>query len=318
MATFPLQRSAVSLCLWLVAACAAAQGYPHKPIRLLTNPPGGAPDFAARVIAPALSARLGQQIIVDNRRAAAAIEAAARALPDGHTIVVTGSALWLLPFLRANVPWDPLRDFTPVIAASSSPTILVVHPDVAAHSTAALIALARAKPGAINYGSTATGTLPHIAAELFKSMTGVKLTRVAYKGAGQALIAIAGGEVHMAFATTSSAMPHVRAGRLRALAVTSATPSVLVPGLPPVAATVPGYVALSIIGVFAPAGTPAPVMQRLSAELAAVLSTTETKEKFIKTGAEAGGGSGAQFEATVRSEMARLGRVIRNAGIREE
>lgn len=302
----------------LVAAVVSAQSYPNKPVRVLANPIGGAPDFAARLVAPALSARLGQPVIVDNRRAPVAIEAAAKAPPDGYTIVITGSALWLLPFLRANVPWDPVRDFSPITVATSSPTLLVVHPALAASSVKELIALAKAKPGALNYGSTATGTLPHIAAELFKAMTGVNLTRVAYKGAGQALIAIAGGEVQTAFATTSSAMPHVRAERLRALAVTSATPSVLVPGLPTVAATVPGYEAVSIIAVFVPARTPEAIAKRLNLELARILGTAEARERFFNTGVEAIGGSPAQLAATVKSEMARLGRVIHDAGIREE
>jgi tripartite-type tricarboxylate transporter receptor subunit TctC len=302
----------------LVATAVSAQSYPNKPIRVLANPPGGAPDFVARLVAPALSASLGQQVIVDNRRAAVAIEAAAKAPPDGYTIVITGSALWLLPFLRANVPWNPMRDFSPITVATSAPTILVVHPALAVNSVKDLVELAKAKPGALNYGSTATGTLPHIAAELFKAMTDINVTRVAYKGAGQALIAIAGGEVQTAFATTSSAMPHVRAGRLRALAVTSATPSALVPGLPTVAATVPGYEAVSIIAVFAPARTPEAVVKRLNVELARILNTAEAKERFFNTGVETVGGSPAHLAATVKSEMARLGKVIRAAGIREE
>ncbi len=300
------------------ASIACAQSYPNKPIRVLANPTGGAPDFVARLLAPALSGSLGQQVIVDNRRAAVAIESAAKAPADGYTLVITGSALWLLPFLRDNVPWDPIRDFAPITVATSSPTILVVHPASPAKSVKELIALAKARPGELNYASTATGTLPHIAAELFRAMTGVNLTRVAYKGAGPALIAIAGGEVQTAFATTSSAMPHIKAGRLRGLAVTSAEPSSLVPGLPTVASTVPGYVAVSIIGVFAPARTPELIVKRLNQEIVRVLNTADAREMFFNTGAETVGGSPALLTSTIEAEMRRLGKVIKGAGIREE
>ena len=311
------------LAIALIAAGAAAAGalaqtYPHKPIRVLTNPAGGAPDFTARVIAQALSGSLGQQLVVDNRPAAIAIEAGAKAAPDGHTLIVTGSALWLTPFMRANAAWDPLADFLPVTLAISSPTILVVHPSLPVRSVAELIAFARKKPGALNYASTATGTIPHIAAELFKSMTGTDIARVPYKGAGPALVAVVAGEVDTAFATTSSVMPHIRAGRLRALAVSSAAPSALAPGLPTVAATVPGYEAVSIIGIFVPARTPEAIVTLLNREIVRVLNQHDVKEKFLGMGAETVAGSPAQLSATVKSEMTRLGRVIRDAGIREE
>jgi tripartite-type tricarboxylate transporter receptor subunit TctC len=302
----------------LHASPAYAQAYPNKPVRLLSNPPGGAPDYVARLVLPALSAALGQQVIVDNRPAAAAIETAAKAAPDGYTILITGSALWLLPFLRDQVPWHPTKDFEPITAAITSPLILVVHPAVPVKSVKELIDVAKAKPGELNYGSTSTGTLPHVAAELFRAMTGVNIVRVTYKSAGPALIAIASGEVQTAFATPSSAIPHMTAGRVRALAVTSKDPSALAPGLPTVAASVPGYEAASIVGFFAPAKTPPAIIERLHQHLATILKSPDVKEKVLKTSAETVGDSPAQFAATLRSEMARLGKVIKASQIREQ
>ena len=301
-----------------VVSPARAQAYPTRPVRLLSNPPGGAPDFVARLISPALSSALGQQVIIDNRPAAVAIETAAKAAPDGYTFVITGSALWLLPFLRDQVPWQPMRDFAPVVATMTSPLILVVHPAVPAKSVKELIELARAKPGELNYGSTSSGTLPHIAAELFKAMTGVKIVRVAYKSAGPALVAIAGGEVQTAFATPSSAMPHIATGRVRALAVTSAAPTALAPGLPTVASTVPGYEAVSIVGVFAPARTPEKIIAQLNGEIGTILRLPDVKEKIFKTGAEPVGDTPAHFGATVQSEIKRLGQVIKASRIQEQ
>jgi len=312
--------AAVVVCLVCVSTAEPVSGqtYPNRPVRLLANPPGGAPDFVARTLGPALSAKLGQQVVVDNRPAVAAIETAARAQPDGHTLVITGSALWLLPYLRDRVPWHPTRDFSPITEAIRSPLIFIVHPAVPAKSVQDLIALAKLRPGDINYGSTATGTLPHIAAELFKSMAGVDIVRVGYKGAGPALIAIAGGEVQTAFATPSSVMPHIAANRVRALAVTSLKPSALAPGLPTVASTVPGYEAESIVGVFAPAKTPAAIIALVNEQIAAILISAEIKAKVLSTGAETVGGTPEQLMSTIQGEMTRLGRVIKASQIREQ
>ncbi len=313
-----LSAGLLSIATMLGAAEVHSVDYPVKPIHVLVNPVGGAPDFVARLIAQALPVSIGQQLIVDNRPAPIAIDFVAKAPPDGYTIVVTGSALWLLPFLRDNVPWDTLKDFSPISEAISSPTILVVNPAFPAKSVKELIAAAKAKPGSINYASTETGTIPHIAAELFKAMTGTNITRVAYKGAGPGLIAIAAGEVQLAFATTSSVMPHIKSGRLRALAVTSAKPSTLVPGLPTVAETVPGYEAASIIGVFAPAKTPDAIINQLNREIGRVLAQQDVKDKVFNTGAETVGGPPSTLAATVKAEMTRLGKVIKDQGIREE
>jgi len=312
-------RAAIAGMVALAPACAiAAAPYPDKPVRILANPAGGAPDFTARIIAQSLSPRMGQQFVVDNRPAAIAIEAAAKAVADGHTILITGSALWLTPYMRNSVAWDPLRDFAPVTVASTSPTLLVVPAAMPVNSVADLITLSKGRPGRLNYSSTATGTIAHIAAEQFKSMAGVDITRVPYKGAAPALVALVAGEVDMAFATTSSVMPHIRAGRLKALAISSAAPSALAPGLPTVAATLPGYEAVSIIGVFAPSKTPATVIAILNREVAAALNRPDIREKFVATGAEVVGSTPAQLTETVKQEMSRIGKMIRDAGIREE
>jgi tripartite-type tricarboxylate transporter receptor subunit TctC len=301
-----------------VAAATSDQPYPDRPIRMLTNPPGGAPDFTARLLAQSLPGLLGEQVIVDNRASTISIETAAKAPADGYTVLVTGSALWLSPFMRSHTPWDPLKNFEPVTLAISAPTILVVHPSLPVKSVKDLITLAKSKPGALNYGSTTTGTIAHIAAELFKSMTGTNITRVPYKGAGPALIALVSGEVQTAFATASSGMPYIRSNRLRALAVTSLGPSPLAPGLPPVSATVPGYEVLSLIGVFAPAKTPSAIVARLNAEMTRILRQDDIKGKIFSSGSESVGSTPEQLLATVKSEMDRIGKMIKAQGIRQE
>lgn len=301
-----------------LAAVLSDQPYPNKPIRMLTNPPGGAPDFTARLLAQSLSGSLGEQVIVDNRASTIGIEAAAKAPADGYTVLVTGSALWLSPFMRSRTPWDPLMDFVPITLAISAPTILVVHPSLPAKSVRELIALAKAKPGEFNYGSTTTGTTAHIAAELFKSMTHTNISRVPYKGAGQALVALVSGEVQSAFATASSVMPHIKSNRLRALAVTSLGPSPLAPGLPPISATIPGYEIASIIGVFAPAKTPPAMITRLHAEMARILRQEDIREKILSNGSESVGSTPEQLLANVKGEMNRLGKMIKAQGIRQE
>jgi tripartite-type tricarboxylate transporter receptor subunit TctC len=301
-----------------IAAAPADQPYPSKPIRMLTNPPGGAPDFTARLLSQALAGPLGQQVIVENRVSNIGIEAAAKAPGDGYTVLVTGSALWLSPLMREHTPWDPIRDFVPVTLAMSAPTILVVHPSMPVKSLKEFIALAKARPGELNYGSTTTGTIAHIAAELFKSMTDTNIVRVPYKGAGPAMVALVAGEVQTAFATASSVTPHIRANRLRALAVTSLGPSPLAPGLPPVSATVPGYEAVSIIGVFAPARTPPAMIARINTEMVKILRQDDIREKILSTGSEAVGSTPEQLLATIKGEMNRLGKMIKAQGIREE
>ncbi len=306
----------------LAPGAVSGQDFPSKPVRLFTSEPGGGNDFAARLIAQGLTGALGQQVVVENRGAAGGVIAAetvAKAPPDGHTLLFYGSNIWLLPFLRKNVPYHPVRDFAPITWAVKATGILVVHPSLPVKTVQELIALAKARPGELNYGSGAVGSATQMATELFKSMAGVNIVRIAYKGNGPAITALVAGEVQLVFATPGSVAPHIKSGRLRALAITSPQPSALLPGLPTVAASgVPGYETLSIVGAFAPAKTPAALVTRLNQEFVRVLSRPDVKERFANVGVETVGSSPEEFGAKVKSEMARLGKVIKEAGIREE
>jgi tripartite-type tricarboxylate transporter receptor subunit TctC len=301
---------------------ATGQNYPNKPIRIVTTEPAGAADIATRLIAPGLTGSLGQQVIVDNRSGAgsvAAIESVAKGPPDGYTLLLHGSPVWLMPFMRDHVPWDPVRDFSPITLAVTLPNLLVVHPSLPVRSVKELIALAKARPGELNYGSGSTGASNHLAAELFSAMARVSMVRIPYKGGGPAVLGLIGGQVQLMFATAASVSPHVKSGRLRALAVTSAEPSALFPGLPAVAASgLPGYEAGTIYGVFAPANTPALLIERLHQEIARALNRAEVKERLFNSGMEAAGSSPEAFAAVIKSDMAKWGKVIRDAGIRDE
>jgi len=298
--------------------CANAQSYPDKPIRMLTSEAGGGSDFGARLVAQGMSTHLGQRVVVDNRGMLAA-EIAKHAAPDGYTLILYGSPLWLSPFLRDKLPYDPVRDYAPVSLVVSTPNVVVVHPGVPAQTIAELVALAKAKPGALNYSSASTGSTQHLAAELFKSMAGVNLVRIPYKGSGPALNAVIAGQVQLMFPSAGSATQHIKAGRLRALAVTTAQPSALVPGLPTVAASgLPGYESTSPFGVFAPLKMPAAIIARLNRDIARGLNDSEIKPRFTGAGVETVGSTPAELGAMVKSEMAKWGKLIREAGIREE
>lgn len=297
-----------------------AQEFPSKPIRIVASEVGGAGDIAARIIAQGITGPLGQPVIVDNRGGGVIPGSyVAKAQPDGYTILLHGSGLWLLPFMRDGVPWDALRDFTTVTQAVTSPNLVVVHPSQPIHSIKDLIAVARAKPGQLNEAGGQSGTATHLSSELFKAMTGVEMVRIPYKGVGPALTALAGGEVQVSFTNPSAAAPHVKGGRIRALAVTSAQPYSLLPALPTVASSgLAGYEAVSILGIFAPAKTPATIVNRLSSEISRHLNLQQTKERFLASGVETVGNTPEQFGAIIKAEMARMGKVIRERGIRAE
>ncbi|MBI3067471.1 MAG: tripartite tricarboxylate transporter substrate binding protein [Betaproteobacteria bacterium] len=309
--------SAVLMLLGASGAC--GQGYPTKPIRIVTPGSGGGADFAARLIAPGLTAGLGQRVIVDNRPSAVIPgEIVSKAPPDGYTLLIYGPPFWIGPLLQ-KTPYDPVRDFQPITAAVRQPNILVVHPSLPVKSVKELIALAKARPGALNYASIATGSSSHLAGELFKAMTGVSLVRISYKGSGAALVALLAGEVELSFANAVSVMGAVRSGKLRALAVTTAQPSPLAPGLPTVAASgLPGYESVIITAVFAPAATPAAIIHRLNREIVAVLNKADIKEKFFNAGSEVVGSSPEELTATIKSEMSRMSKVIKEAGIKAD
>jgi tripartite-type tricarboxylate transporter receptor subunit TctC len=315
---------AVLLALGVIAGAMAASGqdYPRKPIRLVTAEPGGGNDFAARLIVQGLGGSLGQPMIVDNRGGAGGIIAAdivAKAQPDGYTLLLYANNIWIIPLLRSNAPFDVIRDFAPITWAAKSPNIMVVHPALPVKSVEDLIAHARARPGELNYGSGGTGSSTHLAVELLKSMARVNIVRVPFKGNAPALNALFAGEVHVMIATAGTVAPHLKSGRLRALAVTSAQPSPLAPGLPTMAASgLPGYESMQIYGVFAPNGTAAAILKRLNEALVRVLDRADVKEKFLAAGVEPVGSTPQQLAATIRSEIARMSKVIKDAGIREE
>ncbi len=297
---------------------AYAQDYPVKPIRIFTGEPGGGNDFAARVISPELTKSLGRQVIVDSR-GIFAIETVAKAPPDGYSLLLYAASTWLTPFMRDNTPWDPVRDFAPITMAMRIPNVLVVHPSLPVRNIRELIALAKSKPGQLNYSVASPGSVSSLGAELFKSMAGINIVRVPYKGTAQALNSLISGEVQMMISVVNAAAPHVKSGRLRALAVTSAQPSPLAPGLPTVAGTgLPGYESVSTYGMFVPSKTPEAIVVRLNQEIVRVLTRADIREKFFNAGIEAVGTSPEELAAYVKSEMARMGRVIRDAGIRGE
>ncbi len=297
----------------------AADDYPVKPVRIITSAPGGGSDFAARLIAANLPQGLGQQVIVENRGGGIiAPEVSVKAPPDGYSLLYYGSTLWLLPLMRDKVPWDALRDFIPVILTVTTPTILTVHPSLPVKTVKDLIALAKARPGEMNYSSGASGSANHLSAELFKSMAKVNIVRIVYNGQGPGVLALMSGEVQTSFAVAASVQPHVKSGRLKALAVSSATPSALFPGLPTIAATLPGYEAVSPSGIFAPAKTPDAVVNRLNQEVSKVLARSDVKDKFFSSGVEVVGGSPQEFAARIRTEITQMGKVIKDVGIRDE
>ena len=309
---------------WLVAAAAlcaglaAAQSYPSKVVRIQTTEAGGYPDAVARLIAQGLSGSLGQQVIVENR-AIAAVELVAKAPPDGYTLLFYTSVLWLSPYLREGLTWDPVRDFAPVMLATNSPNIVVVHPSLPVKSMRELIALAKARPGELNYSTSSPGSGNHLAAELFRVMADINVVRINYKGTGSALNSLASGEVQLSFPSAGSVMPHLRAGRMRALAVTSAQPSALAPDLPTVAAAgLPGYEATAYNGLLAPAKTPAAIIAKLNHEAVQIVRRADVRERIFNGGGEVVAGTPEEFAATMRVEMAKWGKLIRDAGIRGE
>lgn len=316
-----LWRSAVVLgTSCVLAGPVAAQDFPLRPLRLVASEAGGGGDFAARLIAQGLAGILGQPVVVENHGGGViAGELVARAPADGHTLLLYGNTFWLLPLMRRTVPYDPLRDFAPVSLAARATNILVVQPSLPAKSVAELAALAKSNPGTLNYGSAAAGTINHLAAELFKYMAGIDLVRVPYRGTASVLNALLSGQVQLMFATSASVTPHVRAGRLRALAVTSLERSVLFPDLPTMAAAgLPGFESVSLHGVFAPANTPASVVNLLNGAIIRVLARNDVRERFLASGVETVAGPPADLTAAMKNEIARMGKVIRSAGIRDE
>ena len=300
------------------AGVVSGQSYPEKPIRVYSPQIGTSPDVVVRLIADAVAGTLGQGMIVESR-GVIAVEMAAQARPDGYTLLYYTNVVWFMPLFRDNVRWDPERDFSPITLAASTPNLVVVHPSLPVKSIKELIALAKARPGELNYGSSSTGASTHVAAELFKAMAGVNIVRVNYKGGAQAVGDLIAGQIHLMFSPAGTAGPHVKSGRLRALAVGSAEPSALAPGLPTVAASgLPGYESRSLSGLFAPARTPLAIIKRLNQEVVRALNRADVKEKLFNSGIEVIASSPEEFAATIKSEMTRMDKVIKDAGLREK
>ena len=298
---------------------ARAQDFPNKPIRIVTGGVGGSSDFAARLLGAGLTDVWGQPVIVDNRPSSVVpMEVVSKAPPDGYTLLAFGTPLWIGPLLQ-KAPYDPIRDFAPVTLAVSTPNILAVTPALPVATVRELIVLAKAKPGSLNYASGSTGGSNHLAAELFKSMAAIDVVRVTYKSNATQIADLLGGQVQMTFATIGTVSPHLKSGKLTGLGVCSALPSALLPGMPTVAASgLPGYESASMNGIFAPAGTATALVNRLNQQLVHVLRQPAVREKFFNIGVETVGSSPVQFAATINSEMVKLGKVIKDAGIRAE
>ena len=294
-----------------------AQDFPTRAIRIVTSEAGGNFDMVARTLAQGMSGPLGQSVVVDNRAGVVAVETVAKSQPDGYTILLNGTTIWLSPFMRKKVTWDPVADFSPVTLAVSAPNILVVHPSLPVKSVKDLINLTRSRPGELNVGTTTPGGSIHLAAELFNVMAGTDIVRVSYRGEAAALTVLMSGEIQLMFSNVSGGLPHVKSGRLRGLAVTSAQSSPLLPGVPSIAESgLPGYEFVSITAVFVPMKTPPAIVDRLNLEMIRVLHRADVKDRFFKVGVESIGSSPGQLSEKVKSEMARMGKVITKAGIK--
>jgi tripartite-type tricarboxylate transporter receptor subunit TctC len=307
------------------ALAAAAQGsaWPARPLRLVAGGPAGIADIRGRWLAERLGAALGQPVVVENNGAAGGnvgAEQVARAAPDGYTLLVLHQGIAAInPHLYAQIGFDPLRDFAPVTRFGHGSLLLTVHPSLPVTSVRELIALARQKPGALNFGSPGNGTPPHLAAEMFRRAAGIETTHIPFKGGGAMMTALLAGQVQWCMEGLTAQLPHVRAGSLRALAVTGARRVPTLPDLPTIAeAGVPGYEYAGWTGLAAPAATPRAVVDRLQAEVARIAATDEARQWFAATGADAGVLSPDAFNAFIREEHTRLGRLIRDAGLRAE
>lgn len=315
-ALFDRLSPVVILLLSATAHTTCAQTFPSRPVRIVVPfSAGGGVDVVARMVAPRLSEAWGQQVIVDNRAGGGSVigtEVVARSAPDGHTLLLTAPPFTTNAALMPKLPYDPHGDFAPVILATVAPLILVVHPSLPARSVKDLTTIAKSRPGQISYGSSGNGGPQHLAAELFKSMAGVDLVHVPYKGAAPAVVDLVGGQVQVGFSAMLTVLNFVKAGRLRALAVTGAQRSPILPGLPAIAESgYPGYETTSWYGLFARAGTPLPVITALNGEFARALQNQDVRDRLASEGATVVAGSPAAFADFVRAEIDRMRRLSR-------
>lgn len=313
-----------ALAAFAISTLAQAQAYPSRPIRMIVAyPPGGGTDIVGRIVAQKLGEILGQSIVVENRGGASGnigTEVAAHAVPDGYTVLMGNVAPNAINVsLFKNLPFDPVADFAPVSLVASTPNILVVHPSIPARTVKEVVALAKARPGTLNFASAGVGSSSHLAGELFRILAGAEIVHVPYKGAGPAMVDVLSGQVQLYFATMPAAMPHVKSGKLIPIAVTSASRSQALPELPTIAESgVPGYEASTWYGLLAPAHAPGAAVARLHEGVVKILAEGALREKLADQGFEPVGDSPQEFAAYIKSEIAKWGKVIRDAGIRPE
>jgi tripartite-type tricarboxylate transporter receptor subunit TctC len=311
----------------LIASCSAgmsgAQTFPSKMLRIISPyPPGGGNDTLARTIAPKLSENLRQQVIVDNRPGANTIvgaEVLARSTPDGHTLILLPNVHAINPSIYPKLPFDPLKDFAPVSLVGTSPLVLAVHPSVPAKDVRALIALARARAGQLAYGSSGNGSVGHMAGALFDMLAGVKMQHIPYKGTAIMVTDVISGQISLTYGSALGVLPHVRAGRMRALAVTGDSRSPAVPELPTVAeAGLPGYSIILWYGLMAPGGTPPEIVARLNSEIGRVVGETEIRNRLAGQGVDAAGSTPAAFAALIASDLKKYADLIKRSGAKAE
>lgn len=321
---FLMSISTALLALAALAGPAAAQPYPVRPIRMIIGfPPGGGTDIVGRIVGQRLSEVLGQQVLPDNRGGASgqiAAELTAKAPPDGYTVMMAHiAAISILPTLIAKLPYDAQKDFAPISLVAIGPNFLVVHPSVPARSVKELVALAKARPGQLHYASPGAGTVQHLAAELFKLQAKVDMLHVPYKGSGQSIVDLVAGHVHLNFDSVPPVLPHVRSGRLRALAVTSEKRFSILPDIPTVNESgVPGFDLSTWWGLVAPAAVSREIIARLQAETVKVLREPGVKEKIAFAGADTVGNTAEEFGAFIRNERAKYARIVKDANIKLE
>ncbi len=326
-----INRFGAGMACVVATACAAVQAaekpplYPEKPIRLvLPFPPGGSTDIMARGLAQKLTEAFGKQIVVDNRGGGAGgisgTDLVAKAAPDGYVLLLTtGISHTAGASLYSKLPYDPVRDFAPITMTAFAPMMMVVHPSVQAKSVQELVALAKANPGQINYATGGLGTSTHLPAELFMSMAGIKMVHVPYKGGGPALLGVMSGQSHMLMISMVGALPHVRSGKLRGLALTSSKRMAELPDMPTMAESgLPGYEVVVWYGIFAPNGTPASIINQLHGAIVKILQTREMRDRFAADGAQPLGNTPAEFAVINKAEVTKWAKVVREARIKAE
>jgi len=314
---------AVAAAAMVLAPAVTAQNYPARTIRLVVHSsPGGSSDILGRMIAQRLTESLGQQVVVENRAGASGIigvEVAVKAPPDGYTILISQTSLAINPAIFPKIPYNALRDLAPITQIVDGPNVMTVHPSVPAKNVKQLIALAKSRPDGLIIGSPGQGTSPHLSAELFNSMAGVKIAQVQYKGAGMAIVGLLAGEVSVMFPTTPTVVGYLRAGRLRALGVTTAKRTQALPEVPTISeAGVPGYESTQWFGILAPAGTPSPLIDRLNQEIVRIMQSPAVKQRLTNDGMEIVAGTPEQFGAHIKAETEKWAKVIKAMGLKTE